>query len=215
MTAAEKAKIKAGYPAYTTRNPCKLGGYKEYYDDNSEILFVGSITSPQGINRGYYYAAERNQFWELVDVVHDQNFPTLKTTYKFLDLKNNLKDIDIASGVSTKLNKANTIIKFEENLKICHFAICDIIEECKFKEAGAAIDSQIDKKSIKINGTKINDILKNSKIRLIVINSQFVMDLWNTARFHTTIVPILVTSPSSANRISKDDKKTKWVSEIK
>jgi|GEM_PF-2800049 len=215
MTAAEKAKIKADYPAYTTRNPCKLGGYKEYYDDNSEILFVGSITSPQGINRGYYYAADRNQFWELVDEVHDKNFPTLKTTYKFLDLKNNLKDI--AHGVPTKLSKAHTIIKFEENLKICHFAICDIIEECKFKKAGAAIDSLIVKSSIKINDTKINDILKNSKIRLIVINSQFVMDLWNEnkAKFATAIVPILVTSPSSANRISKAVKIKYWVSDIK
>ena len=65
------------------------------WDKNSKILFLGSITAIDGMNKGFYYASGRNQFWKILDYVFfddESYFKTLQDKLKinyedFIDKK--------------------------------------------------------------------------------------------------------------------------------
>ena len=38
----------------------KLAGIQPVYDKNCELLMLGSITATDGINKGFYYASNKN-----------------------------------------------------------------------------------------------------------------------------------------------------------
>jgi hypothetical protein len=205
LSKKEKAAIEAKFKKNTLRNPCKIGKYQEYSDTDSKVLMVGSITSPQGINRGYYYAADCNQFWELIDEV-TKNIPH----DKFLDLKKKLKSNE--RGVNDDDVKKQIVASFEKNLGKCHLAIAGIIDECEFKSDGAALDSEINNKTIRFNKTKIEQIINSSKIEVVVINSETVRKMWRDANIQPkkTVAIVIVDSPSTARAIPKIQKIADW-----
>lgn len=212
MSKKEKAAIQKAYPKLTPRNACASGCYKEYYDEDSKVLLVGSITSPQGINRGYYYAADCNQFWWLIDELTKN----CSQKHTFVDLKQKLKDNE--RGPKSCYEHKIIVSKFEANLKSWHLAIADVTKKCEFKEDGVALDSQIIKdKTLVLNIRKIQTIFKKSKIIAAVVNSDFVKEIW-ISKISKKIAGkyelIQVESPSSAKRVKKEVKSVDWCKKI-
>ncbi len=48
---------------------------KPLYDENSEILILGSFPGEKSKNIGFYYADKRNQFWNLLSEVYKETIP--------------------------------------------------------------------------------------------------------------------------------------------
>ena len=55
------------------------------YDENSEILILGSFPSPKSRESGYFYGHPQNRFWKVVAAVFADNIPaTVAEKHDFL-----------------------------------------------------------------------------------------------------------------------------------
>lgn len=89
----------------------------------SKILMLGSITATDGMRKGFYYASQRNQFWQLLDCVLGTTcFSDLKDQLKnnYDNYKNGLIDFDTFEENKNKIKetmafeiKTNAIEEFE------------------------------------------------------------------------------------------------------
>lgn len=150
-------------------------GISPVFDDNCEILILGSITALDGINKGFYYASNKNQLWQLLDLCLNTNC--------FSNLKNELK-INFDNFKFHKINddeflENKKVIreKFSAELLKRKIAICDVFSECYFNNNSSMdIDIILNNNNYPYKTSKeiLQNIINNSKIKTIVVNSRFV-----------------------------------------
>ena len=161
------------------RTPYNVG-IKPVWDKNCKVLILGSITATDGINKGFYYASARNQMWELLD--YCLGFDTTKSNscsgYKN-QLKQNYEDfcLNKISSEQFENNKQAIIKKFSKLLLSHGIAICDVFRECYFNN-GSSLDCDIILNNSAYpyvtNKQTIEQIINNSNIETVVVNSRFV-----------------------------------------
>lgn len=181
------------------RDPISVN-IKPVWNKNSKILFIGSITAKDGIEKGFYYSSSRNQLWELLDFVLQYKrtktpFSAMQSSYKatksksgfpFSELKqklmDNSRDYKNAKIKKSVFEKERTRIQKEikSQLLKSNIAVCDIFEKCHFKN-DTSFDSDIILNDKYGKGylptyykSEIEKIIEYSNIELIVVNSNFV-----------------------------------------
>lgn len=187
------------------------------WDKNSKILFLGSITAIDGMNKGFYYASGRNQFWKILDYVFFDDESYFKTLQD--KLKINYEDF-IDKKITEKEFKENRILiqnEFKELLLKNNIAICDVFENCYFKN-NTSLDSDIilkdEKYGPKLNDKIIQEIVSNSQIDKVVTNSVFVSNVFKKMNIKGDYKLIEVISPSTSRRVRLDIKKEEWKNKI-
>lgn len=180
----------------TLRSPISEN-IKPVWNENCEILMLGSITAIDGMRKGFYYASKRNQFWELLDLSLNINeFLPLKeklqTNYEKLKLN------EISKQVFQE-NKKEIISEFSKVLLNHKIAICDVFQECYFNN-NSSLDCDIilnnENYPAKNNKETIENILKSSNIKTIIVNSQFVEKEFYKMKIFGDFKVFRVTSPS-------------------
>lgn len=165
-------------------NPLKrapyMVGITPVWDKNCKVLLLGSITATDGMNKGFYYSSAKNQLWELLDLALELNS---NNNYNFLNLKNELKQnyddlkLNKISCEQFKNNKQLIIKKFSKLLLEFNIAICDVFKECYFNN-NSSLDCDIILNNANYpyvtNKETIQNIINNSKIETVVVNSRFV-----------------------------------------
>lgn len=156
----------------------KIAGITPVWDENCKILILGSITSVDGMKKGFYYASAKNQLWQLVDIAlgidNKNSFVYLKNVLKknYDNFAANLIDFKQFEQTQTTIKK-----KFAHQLLKNHIAICDVFEECYFNK-NSSLDQDIILNNAnypyKTNKNVISYILENSNISTILVNSKFV-----------------------------------------
>lgn len=97
-----------------------------FYDQNSEILILGSMPSVKSRELGFYYAHPKNKFWKILsDMYNEKELKTIEEKKKFLikhqiALFDVIKTCDIkgSSDSSIKNIKVNDINKIIKNSNI-------------------------------------------------------------------------------------------------
>lgn len=194
----------------TFRRPADMG-ILPVWDSESKILMVGSITSIDGMKKGFYYASQTNQLWRLVDYCINSN--------KFLELKNKLLE-NYKLFEQNKQNKDSfehnkLIIKneFKVSLHKYNIALCDIFAECYFKN-NSSLDGDIilnnNNYPFKTSKDIIQHIVDNSKIKVVIVNSSKVEEWFNKLDIKGNYKLIKVVSPSPARRVKLEIKQSEW-----
>ena len=78
----------------------KLHNIDPVFDENSEILILGSFPSPKSRSAGFYYAHPQNRFWRVISSVYGCGEPhtTAHTMYRRYQLeKTGIDDIRLPS----------------------------------------------------------------------------------------------------------------------
>ncbi len=96
------------------------------YDENSQILILGSFPSVKSREVKFFYGHPQNRFWKVVANVFDEKIPETIEDKKSLILKNHLALWDViseceitgSSDASIKNAKANDISKILKNSSI-------------------------------------------------------------------------------------------------
>ena len=150
-----------------------------------------------GIRKGFYYASERNQLWQLLDCVLE--------TDCFIGLKRQLKqnyDNYVCGKIDESVfeeNRAKTRQMFAYELKKRKIAICDVFLECYFNN-NSSLDNDIILNNPQYpavsNAETIRNIIQNSKIRYVVVNSRFVQKQFEKMKICGNFEVVYVVSPS-------------------
>lgn len=114
------------------------------FDENSEILMLGSIPSESSEESGFYYGDSRNRFWDTLEKIFDKNNTEVP-------LKSQSKDKKIEFLLKHKI------------------ALWDVYNSCKIKNQK---DSTIKEQTLNDMG-KIFSAQNAPKIRKILVNSSF------------------------------------------
>ena len=194
----------------TFRRPADMG-ILPVWDSESKILMVGSITSIDGMKKGFYYASQTNQLWRLVDYCINSN--------EFLELKNklleNYKLFEQNKQDQDSFEHNKLIIKneFKASLHKYNIALCDIFTECYFKN-NSSLDGDIILNSnnypFKTSKDIIQHIVDNSKIKVVIVNSSKVEEWFNKLGIKGNYKLIKVVSPSPARRVKLEIKQSEW-----
>lgn len=96
--------------------------FEPIYDENSKILFVGSVASTKSRDLGFPYASPKNRFWQVLEIIFNEEI----TDYREFLLKHNIALWDsikscemIGSSDSSIRNiEVNEIWKITENSNI-------------------------------------------------------------------------------------------------
>lgn len=188
----------------------KLAGIQPVYNKSCEILMLGSITATDGMNKGFYYASNKNQLWKLLDL-------TLNTTC-FSDLKNELKlnydNYKMGKIDNLKFEEQKEIIKqnFVSELLSRKIAMCDVFTECYFNNNSSMdVDIILNNQSYPYKTSKeiLQNILDNTNINTIVVNSKFVETQLKKLKLSGNFNIKYVISPSP-RRGSIDKKIDNW-----
>lgn len=156
-------------------------GLPPIYDDDSEVLILGSFPSEESRKSRSYYSNKGNSFWNIICEYYNEPLPTNNS-------EKEKKDI---------LHKH-------------HIAVWDMIESCE-------IVGSSDKK-IKVpeyhKASKIRDLLKQSKIKKIIINGR-TLDKKYKKYFEGIATPsVAVLSTSPANNGRKIQREQEWRKEL-
>ena len=107
--------------------------------------------------------------------------------------------------------------EFKELLLKNNIAICDVFENCYFKN-NTSLDSDIilkdEKYGPKLNDKIIQEIVSNSQIDKVVTNSVFVSNVFKKMNIKGDYKLIEVISPSTSRRVRLDIKKEEWKNKI-
>lgn len=188
----------------------KLAGIQPIYDKNCELLMLGSITATDGMNKGFYYASNKNQMWQLLDL-------SLNTAC-FSDLKHELKinyenfKRDKISNLQFEQQKELIKQRFSHELLTRKIAMCDVFTECYFNNNSSMdVDIILNNTNYPYKTSKetLQNILNNSNIKTIVVNSKFVETQLKKLKLVGDFVVKYVISPSP-RRGSIDKKIDSW-----
>ena len=50
----------------------KVYSFKPFYDENSEILILGTMPSVKSRNLGFYYMHPQNRFWKILETIYEE-----------------------------------------------------------------------------------------------------------------------------------------------
>lgn len=189
-----------------------LNGIMPVWDSNSQILMLGSITATDGMKKGFYYASQRNQFWQLLDCVLGTTcFSDLKDQLKtnYDNYKNGLIDFDT---FEYSKNKIKETMAFELTKR--KIAICDVFLQCYFNN-NSSLDNDIILNDplypAMSNKETIKNIIDNSNIKYVVVNSRFVQKQFEKMHITGDFEVKYVVSPSP-RKGSIDSKLSSWQS---
>lgn len=195
----------------------KTEGITPIYNQDSKILIIGSITSTDGMKKGFYYSSNKNQLWELVDYClnldkNDENsFSSLK---RKLRLNYEKFNSNLIQKDEFELNKRAIKQEFVNKILAHNLAICDVFESCYFNNNGS-LDNDIilnnDDYPFKMNYDILNTILKNSSIKNVIVNSRFVEKQFKKLNIEGNYKISYVISPSP-RKGSIDKKIDQWKS---
>lgn len=185
------------------------------WDENCEVLILGSITAVDGMRKGFLYASAKNQFWELLDISLG-NEVNGKNSFTFL--KNELRENydKFASGDLCKeqfeKNKSAVRAKFAKALLSRKIALCDVVKRCYFNN-NSSLDQDIifkdERYPFESNKEMISHILKHSKIKKVIVNSRFVEKQFKDMKIEGDYEIRYVVSPSP-RKGSIDKKIEQW-----
>ncbi len=197
------------YKNVVFRRP-KDAGITPVWDKNCKVLMLGSITATDGMNKGFYYASNKNQLWQLLDIVLNTNcFSALKEKLKtnFEDFKTNK-----ISQAEFEQNREQIRSQFSVELLKRKIAICDVFCECYFNNNSSMdIDIILNNKDFPFKTSKeiLQNIIDNSQIKTIVVNSKFVESQLRKMKLSGDFEVKYVISPSP-RRGSIDKKIENW-----
>jgi G:T/U-mismatch repair DNA glycosylase len=186
-----------------------------------KIIMVGTITTLEGIERGFYYASGYNRFWNWMDL----NIKNSSNT--FLTLKSELANNNCSGKTAYEIDLKKKQIRddFWKALDDKGIAVCDIIKSCWFSPFDSTKDACIMKnKSILYWDNEIINALIKFPKAIICSNSDKVMEILKCRNFfdksylskkgltkwnpNTQIIRIV--SPSGANKMHTTPKGNTW-----
>ena len=188
----------------------KLAGIQPIYDKNCELLMLGSITATDGMNKGFYYASNKNQLWQLLDLsLNTSCFSDLKH-----ELKINYENFKRGEISNLQFEQQKELIKqrFSHELLTRKIAMCDVFTECYFNNNSSMdVDIILNNTNYPYKTSKetLQNILNNSNIKTIVVNSKFVETQLKKLKLVGDFVVKYVISPSP-RRGSIDKKIDSW-----
>jgi hypothetical protein len=126
---------------------------------------MGTITPTRGINNGYFYSSEKNDFWELVDYVLEQaGFP-----HPFNALKTKLNHAPETNKQDIRNEFHNNFTLTNDKNKTIKIAVCDILKSCFSAKPESALDKNISNTGYQFNWS---DPLESDKsLKFILANS--------------------------------------------
>jgi G:T/U-mismatch repair DNA glycosylase len=224
-------KVQAKYAKGCIRNPCVFWGWTGpkslmqfsapyIYRTDIKYIFVGTITPPEGIERGFYYTSGYNRFWLWLDLCIPSCW-TSKKSGPFSELKEKLANNYNSYKPKTKVK--NTVAnKFLQLLEKHHVAVCDVIKECVFTKDSSSDDNDIARIGIRFWCCELkNAIIKNPKVVLLA-NSDKAQEFLERCNFNywcpqwdpKTQIKRMA-SPSGRAKLSWNPKGIDWVSLLK
>lgn len=69
--------------------------FSPVYDEQSEILILGSFPSVKSREQGFYYAHPQNRFWKVIASIYNQEVPTTIEQKKEMLLKHHIAIWDV------------------------------------------------------------------------------------------------------------------------
>ena len=167
------------------------------WNAESQILILGSITSTDGMKKGFYYASQKNQLWQLIDLCFSCDvFVKLKNELKsnYENLQNKIVDEPTFKNVRQDIKN-----KFKSELAKRKIAICDVFESCYFNN-NSSLDTEIILNNTNYpfvtNKNVIQKIISNSNIKKVIVNSRFVETQFLNMKIAGDYETIYVPSPS-------------------
>lgn len=120
----------------------KIHSIPPTYDENSEILILGSFPSVKSREEGYFYAHPQNRFWEVISKVYNADRPEGISEKRAFLIKNRIAvwdviaecDIDGSADSSIREVKANEISHILKASKIGKIYVNGRKAEALYKE---------------------------------------------------------------------------------
>lgn len=201
------------------RNPLSQG-IAPVWNEDCEILILGSITAVDGMRKGFLYASVKNQFWQLLDLSFGND---LTSENSFTYLKNLLQE-NYKNHISKNINqfefennKAQIRKKFEKLLLSKKIALCDVVKSCYFNN-NSSLDQDIIKNNINYplqsNKEQVAHIIQNANIKKVIVNSKFVENQFKKMKIDGDYEVRYVVSPSP-RRGAIDKKVDDWKNAIR
>lgn len=155
-------------PFFNPRDPCAFWkNHEPYFPKGCEVIFMGTITTVEGMKKGYFYFSDNNQFWNIMDAAF-KAIGYSRTGFVSLKISVSKTAHQIRSDFHKKYNDLH-IVPWK-------MAVCDIIKNCYFDPPSSSSDNDIVKyNTINYYWPHPIDYLKS--LKAIVANS------WATIKF--------------------------------
>lgn len=128
-------------------------GFDPIFDNNSEILILGSFPSVKSREIGFYYGNPRNKFWDMLSMIFNAEFTDTESKINFL-IKQKIALWDIIDKCDIKGSSDSDITKTNSK-------IVDLI---------SLLNKAPNIKAILCNGkTSYNTVIKNYNLELPII----------------------------------------------
>ena len=72
--------------------------FQPIYDDNSRVLILGTMPSPQSVKNGFYYSHPQNRFWPLLSTLFNEPLPTTPEEKAALVLRHHIALWDVLAS---------------------------------------------------------------------------------------------------------------------
>ncbi|MBE5921349.1 MAG: DNA-deoxyinosine glycosylase [Lachnospiraceae bacterium] len=83
--------------------------FEPVYDENSEILILGSFPSVKSREQGFYYGHPRNRFWQVLAGIFDEQQPQSIAEKKAMLLRNHIAVWDVIGSCDIKGSSDSSI----------------------------------------------------------------------------------------------------------
>lgn len=83
--------------------------FEPVYNNESEILILGSFPSVKSRDNRFYYGHERNRFWRVISALFDDALPETVEQKKTMLLKNKIALWDVAASCSVHASSDSSI----------------------------------------------------------------------------------------------------------
>lgn len=139
------------------------------FNINTEILIVGTMTPPNGIENGYFYSSIHNNLYSKLDKIYNSLFNEKQMVIEsFVTLK---KELIEKEGKDKEL----IINKIKTKMEDKHFAFFDVIKSCERRYE----QSYLDKDLINISYDKETYFKNKNNLKLIIFTSKNAMVWFN------------------------------------
>lgn len=83
--------------------------FSPIYDDNSEILILGSLPSVKSREEGFYYGHPRNRFWKVIAAICGCEEPATIDAKKYMLIQNHIAVWDVIDSCDIKGSSDSSI----------------------------------------------------------------------------------------------------------
>ncbi|MBE6154913.1 MAG: DNA-deoxyinosine glycosylase [Firmicutes bacterium] len=85
-----------------------------FYNEDSEILILGSFPSVKSRDDGFYYAHPKNRFWQILSVIYNEELIDIETKKTFL-IKHKIALYDVCASCDIEKSKDASIKNVKPN----------------------------------------------------------------------------------------------------